>query len=81
MICKVMITSEEIKEKIEKSIPNSHAEIINERNDEMHFKAIVKSKEFKGKSLVEQHRMVYSALEEELKRKLHSLSIETREMT
>lgn len=74
-----MITSEGIKEKIEKSIPNSHAEIINERNDGMHFKAIVKSKEFKGKPLVEQHRMVYSALEEELKGKLHSLSIETRE--
>jgi len=75
-----MITAEEIKEKIEKSIPNSRAEIINEKNDGMHFKAIVRSPFFKGKELVEQHRMVYSALEEELKRKLHSLSIETGEI-
>ena len=74
-----MITVEEIKEKIEKSIPGSDAEIINERNDGMHFKAIVKSQSFRGKTLVEQHRMVYSALTEELKRNLHSLSIETHE--
>ena len=74
-----MITIEEIKEKIESTIPNSDAEIINDRNDGMHFKAIVKSSSFSGKSLVEQHRMVYSALKEELKRKLHSLSIETKE--
>ena len=74
-----MITLEEIKEKIENTIPNSDAEIINDRNDGMHFKAIVTSSSFNGKSLVEQHRMVYSALEEELKRKLHSLSIETKE--
>jgi len=74
-----MITIEEIKEKIENTIPDSNAEIINEKNDGMHFKAIVKSPFFNGKPLVEQHRMVYSALEEELKRRLHSLSIETRE--
>lgn len=74
-----MITIEEIKEKIESQIPNSSAEIINDRNDGMHFKAIVTSHFFKGKPLVEQHRMVYSALEEELKKKLHSLSIETIE--
>jgi len=74
-----MITVEEIKKKIESVIPNSNAEITNERNDGMHFKAVVESSFFNGKSLVEQHRMVYSSLEEELKRNLHSLSIETRE--
>lgn len=74
-----MITIKEIKEKIEKQIPNSSAEIINERNDDMHFKAIVKSSSFKGKGLLEQHRMVLDALQEELKKKLHSLSIETKE--
>ncbi|MEK6760796.1 MAG: BolA family protein [Nanoarchaeota archaeon] len=73
------MTIEEIKEKIEKSIPNSDAEIINERNDGMHFKAIVKSSSFKGKGLLEQHRMVLDTVAEELKRNLHSLSIETHE--
>jgi stress-induced morphogen len=32
---------------------------------------------FKGKSLVEQHQMIYSALEEEMKNSIHALKIKT----
>ena len=74
-----MITTKEIKEKIEKSIPNSSAEVVAVKPDGMHFKAIVKSKKFEGKTMIEQHRMVYDSLKEEFKNGLHSLSIETRE--
>ena len=74
-----MIATKDIREKIEKNIPDSNAEVIAVKPDGMHFKAIVTSSSFNGKSMVEQHRMVYSSLEEELKRNLHSLSIETRE--
>ena len=37
------------------------------------------SKEFNGKSRIEQHKMVYTALSEELKEDLHALSIKTME--
>ena len=74
-----MITTEEIKKKIEKNIPNSNAEVFAVKPDGMHFKAIVKSKKFEGKSLVEQHRMIYDSLKEEFKNGLHSLSIEIKE--
>ncbi|HJZ19010.1 MAG TPA: BolA family protein [Candidatus Nanoarchaeia archaeon] len=74
-----MPTSEEIKEKIENGLPDSEVEVLAVRNDGMHFKAIVKSREFEGKPLIEQHRMVYNALGEAFKKGLHSLSIEIKE--
>ena len=74
-----MITTKEIREKIEKNIPNSSAEVFAVKPDGMHFKAIVQSKKFEGKTMIEQHRMVYDSLKEEFKNGLHSLSIEVRE--
>ena len=75
-----MPNPKEIKEKIEKNLPSSIVEIIDERDDGMHYKAIVKSRNFKGKSLVEQHRIVLDILKEDFKNgSLHSLSIETRD--
>ncbi len=71
-----MITVNYLKEKIERKIPGTTAEVIAVKNDGMHFKAIVKSKKFEGKSRVEQHRMIYDALEDDFKKGLHSLSIE-----
>ena len=75
-----MPNPKEIKEKIEKNILGSNVEIIDERDDGMHYKAVVKSGKFKGKSLVEQHRIVLDILKEDFKNgSLHSLSIETKE--
>ncbi|MBI2043341.1 BolA/IbaG family iron-sulfur metabolism protein [Candidatus Pacearchaeota archaeon] len=75
-----MTNPQELKEKIEKNLLGSKVEIIDERNDGMHYKAIVKNKKFLNKSLVEQHRMVLDVLKEDFKNKnLHSLSIETKE--
>ncbi|MCZ8155806.1 MAG: BolA family transcriptional regulator [Leptospira sp.] len=45
---------------------------------ETHFKLVVASKRFKDLSLVEQHRLVYSALEKELKSGLHAIEIQTK---
>ena len=73
-----MITTEDIKKKIERKIPNSNAEVIAVKPDGMHFKAFVKSKKFEGKTMIEQHRMVYDSLKEEFKNGLHSLSIEIK---
>ena len=47
--------------------------IVNEYNAE------IVSKDFIGKSKLEQHKMVYSALSEELKEDLHALTIKTME--
>jgi stress-induced morphogen len=56
-----------------------HAEVHVEdiRGNGSHFRAVVSSPEFVGKSLVEQHRMVYDACSEYMKREIHALEIET----
>ncbi len=73
------MTPQEIQQKIEQELPGSKVEILDPRKDGVHLKAIVTYKEFSGKSLLEQHRMVYNALKEELKQEVHALALETKE--
>jgi stress-induced morphogen len=73
-----MLTLLEIKSKIELGLPGSIVEILDPRRDGVHLKAIVTFKGFKDKKLLEQHRMVYNTLKEELKEELHALAIETK---
>ena len=43
-----------------------------------HFKVKIISDDFKDKSLIERHRMVYSILDEMIKKEIHAISIEAR---
>ena len=77
----IMVSCEEVKEKIESYIPNSTAEVTNPRGDNVHFSVEVESSEFAGKSLIEQHKMVYQAFNNELAEcglPLHALQIKTK---
>ncbi|KAI0358472.1 bola-like protein [Trametes cingulata] len=47
-------------------------------NGETHFTINVVSEEFQGKSTMQRHRMIYSALSEELASGLHALSLKTK---
>lgn len=47
------------------------------KDAESHFKIIIASECFAGKTLVEQHRMVNQALQEELLQGLHAVSLKT----
>ena len=73
-----MLTLDEIKAKIEAGLPGSAVVIEDPRRDGVHIKAIVSWKGFEGKTLIEQHRIVYDTLREELKEKLHALGIQTK---
>jgi BolA protein len=60
-------------------------EVINESSEhnvppgsESHFKVVVVSAAFAGKSLVERHRLVYEALSDEFRDGLHALSVTSR---
>ena len=44
---------------------------------ESHFRVIIVAEAFRGKSRVEQHRMVNAALAEELKERVHALAIQS----
>ncbi|MCC9003623.1 MAG: BolA/IbaG family iron-sulfur metabolism protein, partial [Candidatus Competibacter sp.] len=52
--------AEDIAQLIEQSLPGAKA--IVRGDDGVHFEAVVLSEDFAGKSLVQQHRLVYAAL-------------------
>ncbi|MEI1278270.1 BolA/IbaG family iron-sulfur metabolism protein [Leptospira venezuelensis] len=72
------MTVQEIRERIQSGLPGSEVEIQDPYNDGVHIKAIVKFSGFAGKSIVEQHRMVYATLKDELKAEVHALGLETK---
>ena len=69
----------DIENLLKKRIPDAKIVIKDLVGDNNHFSAEITSKEFNGKTRLEQHKMVYNALSEELKEELHALSIKTME--
>ena len=67
----------EIKNFIEKAIPNSLVEIEDLKGDGDHYSATVISKSFSGKTRVEQHKMVYDSLKGRMGKELHALKLKT----
>ena len=68
---------EEIKELIQKSIPDAKIEIKDLAGDDNHFSVTIRSKKFIGLSRISQHKMVYEALGNKMGNELHALSIKT----
>ncbi|MFQ5468823.1 MAG: BolA family protein [Gammaproteobacteria bacterium] len=66
--------SVDIKKMIEQGITGCQASV---DGDGTHFEAIVISSDFEGKTKLEQHRMVYAALGDNMKDAIHALSIRT----
>ena len=70
---------EEIKNMIQKAMPDAEISIQDLAGDNNHYSATIKSKIFNGKSKIEQHKMVYKALEGKMGNDLHALAINTKE--
>ena len=70
---------EEVKSLIKKAIPDADIVIKDTAGDENHYSATIKSKIFKGKSMIEQHKLVYKALNCKMGNVLHSLALTTVE--
>ncbi len=64
----------EIKEIIEEGIPGSYVLM---EGDGTHFQAIVISDLFKGKTMIQQHQMVYKTLGDKVGADIHALSIKS----
>ena len=67
----------EIERLIKASLPDAEVEIIDLAGDNNHFSAHVASSTFEGKSRIQQHKMVYDALEGRMGGILHALSLKT----
>ncbi|WP_448189492.1 BolA family protein [Azospirillum sp. sgz301742] len=66
-----------IERLIREGIPDSTVQIADLRGDGDHYAAHVVSAAFKGKSRVQQHQMVYAALQGKMGGELHALALTT----
>jgi len=71
---------EEIKSLIKNAIPDAQIIIQDLAGDENHYSATIKSKVFSGKSKIEQHKLVYKALDGKMGNELHALELNTMEI-
>ncbi len=67
----------EIEQLIKQSIADAQVTIEDLRGDGDHYAALVVSAEFAGKTRVQQHQMVYAALEGRMGQELHALALQT----
>ena len=70
---------EEIESLIKEAIPDAEITIQDLAGDGNHYSATIISSLFKGKSKIEQHKIVYNALKGKMGNVLHALAIKTKE--
>ena len=68
----------EIEELIMKAFPNAVVKIEDMAGDGDHYSCFVESELFAGKTRVQQHQMVYQALDGKMGDQLHALALQTK---
>ena len=71
------MTADELETLIRRAFGDAEIAISDLAGDGDHFKAVIRSDAFLGKSRVVQHQMVYAALEGRMGVELHALALET----
>ena len=71
------IKKEELETMIIQAFPEAKVEIIDLAGDDNHYSLIITSKRFFGISRIDQHKMVYEALDGKMGNELHALTIKT----
>ena len=71
------MTAKEIEEMICKKLPDAEVTIKDLAGDGDHYAAYVVSESFRGKTRVQQHKMVYDALDGNMGEVLHALALQT----
>ena len=73
------IKQAEIEILLKEGFPDADIYVQDLAGDDNHFSAKIKSAQFKGKSRVQQHQMVYNALKGKMGNELHALALTTEE--
>ena len=71
-----MITVERVKARIEEALPGSRVQVGTFSGDD-HFEAVVEAPQFTGKTRIEQHQMVYAALDGLIGGAMHAIALKT----
>jgi acid stress-induced BolA-like protein IbaG/YrbA len=69
-----MVRPEDIQTYIQNLLPCEHVSV---RGDGHHFEAVIVCAEFRGKTMVQQHQLVYRALGDRMREEIHALSMKT----
>jgi acid stress-induced BolA-like protein IbaG/YrbA len=69
-----MIDPQDIQRYIAAGLPCEHLTV---DGDGAHFDAVIVSAQFRGKSRVQQHQLVYRALGDRMREEIHALSMRT----
>jgi len=72
------VKAEDITAKIRAALPDAAVELQDLTGTADHWKAIIVSAAFSGKTLVERHRIVMAALADEMKGPIHALTLEVK---
>ena len=72
-----MATAQEIESRIRVALPDARIAVSDTTGGGDHWAAIVVTPAFKGKMLIERHRMVYAALGELMRAEIHALTLTT----
>jgi acid stress-induced BolA-like protein IbaG/YrbA len=73
-----MISEKEVEGLIATALPGSKVTVTDTTGTGDHFQATVTAEQFRGKTLVEQHQMVYAPLRDLMARNIiHALSLKT----
>ena len=67
----------EIEQMVKDAMPDAEVRIDDLRGDGDHYAAFISSSAFKGKTRVQQHQMVYAALQGRMGNELHALALQT----
>ncbi len=71
------MAAEDLERLIKEGLPDARVTIQDLKGDGDHYAATVVSAEFEGKSRVQQHQLVYQALQGRMGGELHALQLQT----
>ncbi len=72
-----MITADEIRGLIQQAMPDAQVDLEDLTGGADHWRAVVVSQAFDGRSRIEQHQLVYASLGDEMKGRIHALQLKT----
>lgn len=70
-----MLSAQQLESYITQNLPCDYIKVLGD--DGTHFEATIVSPEFVGKSMVQQHQLVYAALGDRMRAEIHALSMKT----
>ena len=70
-----MLSAAQLENYIKQGLPCDYIQVLGD--DGTHFEALIVSPSFNGKSMVQQHQLVYGALGDRMRAEIHALSMKT----